>query len=359
MKKIMLTGGGSAGHVTVNLALLPKLLQAGWNVKYIGSENGIEKELIQDAAQISYYSISTGKLRRYFDWQNIKDPFKVVKGAYQAYRIMKKEKPNIVFSKGGFVSVPVVLGAWLNRIPVIIHESDYTPGLANKLAAPFAKLICTTFPETAEGLNMQKCAYTGPVLRENLLQGNAGRARSFVGMKDSKLPVVLVMGGSLGARSINTAIRQSLSQLTKQYFIIHICGKGQIDETAEHSHYRQYEYIHEQIADILALSDYVISRAGSNSIFEFLALRKPMLLVPLSKNQSRGDQILNAASFEKAGYCKVLLEENLSSSSLIKSLEQLALQKEDYKEQMSKFNQQDALMQLYKLIEDVAFQSTK
>ncbi|AWB43265.1 undecaprenyldiphospho-muramoylpentapeptide beta-N-acetylglucosaminyltransferase [Paenibacillus sp. CAA11] len=350
MKKIIFTGGGSAGHVTVNMALIPKFIHEGWSVDYIGSANGIERQLIHSKLGVTYHSISTGKLRRYLDWKNIKDPFKVVKGVIQAYKIINRQKPDIVFSKGGFVSVPVVIGAWLNKVPVIIHESDLTPGLANKIASKFSSVVCTTFPETAAAFSHNKCRYVGPVLREEMKKGSRERGRKFTGIVELNKPIVLVMGGSLGSRNINEAVRQSLPKLTKQFAVVHLCGKGNLDPTISYPEYRQYEYINEELPDLLAMCDLVISRAGSNSIFEFLSLKRPMLLIPLSKQQSRGDQILNAGSFEQHGYCKVLYEENLSPSSLTTSIEALAEDKDIYVKNMGSFKSKDALTDLYDLI---------
>ncbi|MFF2888279.1 undecaprenyldiphospho-muramoylpentapeptide beta-N-acetylglucosaminyltransferase [Paenibacillus sp. NPDC057967] len=354
MKNIVFTGGGSAGHVTVNIALIPKLAEKGWSTTYIGSSDGIERRLVSELPQVSYYPISTGKLRRYLSWQNVKDPFRVVKGIFQAYRIIKQEKPDVVFSKGGFVSVPVVMAAWMNKIPVIIHESDITPGLANRLASPFATVICTTFPETAQAIGEKKSRYVGAVIRESLKKGCAERGRSFTGLPDNGKPSLLIMGGSLGARRINEAVRQALPELTKAYQVIHICGKGQLDQKVVSSEYRQYEYVNEQLPDILAMSDFVISRAGSNSIFEFLYLRKPMLLIPLTKQQSRGDQLLNAASFERSGYCKVLLEEKLNSESLLASVQDISRNKQTYLRSMNRYDAQDALTTVYKIIIETA-----
>lgn len=335
IKKIIFTGGGSAGHVTVNIALMPKFIRAGWVTEYIGSMEGIEKQLVTSNFNIKYHSISTGKLRRYLDWQNLKDPFKVVTGTFQAYQLIKKQKPNIVFSKGGFVSVPVVIGAWLNKTPVIIHESDLTPGLANKLASPFASLICTTFSETASAFNNKKCHYIGPVLRDELTKGSAERGREFVGFSNTSKPTILIMGGSLGARKINNVIRESLSQLTKRFRVIHLCGKGHLDSSISNADYRQYEYINEELPDILALCD--------------------LILIPLTKEQSRGDQLLNASSFESKGYCKVLHEEYLNSDSLIASVYNLAEEKEQYIRNMSSFENNDALSLMYNLLVETAF----
>jgi UDP-N-acetylglucosamine--N-acetylmuramyl-(pentapeptide) pyrophosphoryl-undecaprenol N-acetylglucosamine transferase len=353
-KKIILTGGGSAGHVTVNLALIPKLLEQGWDIRYIGSHNGIEKELLSQVENVPYYSISTGKLRRYFDWNNFKDPFKVIKGTLQAYNIIRREKPDIIFSKGGFVSVPVIIGAWLNRVPTIIHESDITPGLANKIAMPFATKICVTFPETLEHLNKDKGIYVGAVVREELYRGDASKGFDYCSFKKGK-PVLLVMGGSLGSKRINEALRASLQTLTADFQIVHICGKGNIDSHLLNVEgYKQFEYVSEELPHIMAMADIVISRAGSNSIFEFLTLRKPMLLIPLSKGASRGDQILNARSFKKSGYCEMLMEEELSNETLVKAVYELYRDRKTYIEYMEKSEGNDALNQLLSLINEEA-----
>ncbi|MCK9860869.1 undecaprenyldiphospho-muramoylpentapeptide beta-N-acetylglucosaminyltransferase [Paenibacillus sp. ATY16] len=353
MRKIMFTGGGSAGHVTVNLALIPHFIQEGWSVDYIGSEAGIEKQLIEPLQNVRYHGIATGKLRRYLDWQNVKDPFKVIKGAFQAYRIIKKQKPDVLFSKGGFVSVPVVIGARLNKVPVLIHESDLTPGLANKIAIPFAAGVCTTFPETQQHLPAGKSHYVGAVIRDQLKAGDAARGRKFAGFISSK-PVLLIMGGSLGARKINQAVRESLGKLTEKFQIIHLCGKGQVEASLQSPQYKQFEYVNEELPDLLAMSDVIISRAGSNSIFEFLYLRKPMLLIPLTKEASRGDQILNARSFQSAGFCEVLYEENMTPETLVGSVTDLYANRDKYVNNMQKNDRQDALSQLIGLIKKTA-----
>jgi UDP-N-acetylglucosamine--N-acetylmuramyl-(pentapeptide) pyrophosphoryl-undecaprenol N-acetylglucosamine transferase len=353
MKKIMFTGGGSAGHVTVNLALIPRFLEMVWSVEYIGSENGIEKQLISSISSVKYFGISTGKLRRYFNWQNVKDPFKVFKGAVQAYRLIKGQKPNVLFSKGGFVSVPVVLGAWLNKVPIIIHESDITPGLANRIAIPFATGVCTTFPETEKHLQKSKTHYVGAVIREELKQGSAERGRLFCQFSKNK-PVLLIMGGSLGARKINQIVRTALSQLTPNFQIVHLCGKGQMDSSIRSQHYRQYEYINQELPDVLAMSDIIISRAGSNSIFEFLSQCKPMLLIPLSKEQSRGDQLLNARSFKDSGFCEVLYEEQLSEKTLVNATISLFENRQTYIQNMINTEQRDALSYVFELIKQAA-----
>ncbi|MFU1792623.1 undecaprenyldiphospho-muramoylpentapeptide beta-N-acetylglucosaminyltransferase [Paenibacillus azoreducens] len=353
MKKIMFTGGGSAGHVTVNMALMPLFLKEGWSVEYIGSKQGIERELVGSLAEVKYFPISTGKLRRYLDIKNIKDPFKVIKGVHQAYRLIKTRKPQVLFSKGGFVSVPVVIGAWLNKVPVIIHESDITPGLANRISIPMASVVCTTFPETAEQMNTAKSRYVGAVVREELHQGNADRGRDFCGFERNQF-VLLIMGGSLGARKINETVRSALPTLLNYFQVVHICGKGQVDPSLNIPGYCQYEYINDELPDVLAMADLVISRAGSNSIFEFLSLRKPMLLIPLTLQQSRGDQILNARSFEKAGYGKVLEEENLNEVTLVSGLMEVFKSRKEIVENMKNNANSDALSAVFHLIKETA-----
>jgi UDP-N-acetylglucosamine--N-acetylmuramyl-(pentapeptide) pyrophosphoryl-undecaprenol N-acetylglucosamine transferase len=351
-KKIVFTGGGSAGHVTVNLALIPILIQEGWDVSYIGSEKGIEKQLVTGLSNVRYYSIHTGKLRRYFDWNNVKDPFKVMKGAFQAYKIIKKLKPDVIFSKGGFVSVPVILGAWLNRVPTIIHESDITPGLANRISMPFVTKVCTTFPETIKYLPSSKAAYVGAVVREELKKGNAIQGLRYSHFTNDK-PILLIMGGSLGSQQMNQAVRNNLHLLLTDFQIIHICGKGNIDSSIHEKAYKQFEYIDKELPDFMAMSDMVISRAGSNSIFEFLALRKPMLLIPLSQKVSRGDQILNAKSFKESGYCEVLLEEDITDESFVKAVYQLFENKFLYIESMKKNDGEGAEERVLELIKQV------
>lgn len=327
--KIIMTGGGSAGHVTPNLALLPKLKNKGYEVLYIGSKDGIEKEIIKKA-NIPYFEISCGKLRRYFDIKNFSDPFKVIKGIFDANKILKKEKPDVVFSKGGFVAVPVVISAYLNKIPVIAHESDLTPGLANKLSAPYCTKLCVTFPESIKHIKEDKGVLTGTPIREELLLGSSEKGLSLCGFTQNR-PVLLIIGGSLGSRYINDLVRNSLMELLKKYNVVHICGKGNFDEDlAKLKGYKQFEYITEELPHIMKAADMVVSRAGANAIYEFLALRKPNLLIPLSKKSSRGDQILNAASFENSGYSMVVQEEDINSKSLEEKIDELYKNRNTY-----------------------------
>ena len=349
MKSIILTGGGTAGHVTPNIALLPRLRAANYTISYIGSTDGIEKTLIE-AQHIPYYGISSGKLRRYFSLKNFTDPFRVLKGFSEASHLMKTLRPDIVFSKGGFVSVPVVLAAKRHHIPVICHESDLTPGLANKLSMPSATKICCNFPETLSYLPKEKAVLTGCPIRKELLEGSKKAALTLTGFTSTK-PVLMVMGGSLGAAAINQAIRASLPDLLKTWQIIHLCGKGKLDQSlTSQKGYIQYEYIQKELPDLFALCDLVISRAGANAICELLALRKPALLIPLSAQASRGDQILNARSFERQGFSKVLEEESLTPKTLLEALQDLSTHRQDYLDAMQKCPKSDAIETILTLI---------
>ena len=353
MKKIVLTGGGTAGHVTPNIALIPALKEAGYEISYIGSYNGIERKLIEEL-NIPYYGISTGKFRRYFDVKNFTDPFRVLKGMSQAKKLMKTIKPDIVFSKGGFVSVPVVRAAGKCHIPAIIHESDMTPGLANKLSMKYASKICCNFPETVENIPNGKGVLTGSPIRRELLSGDKAAGLKLCGFNTQK-PVLLVIGGSLGAVAVNEAVRAALPELLKQFQIIHLCGKGKVDNSLkEIKGYCQFEYIKNELRDLFALADVVISRAGANAICELLALRKPNLLIPLSARASRGDQILNAHSFERQGFSLVIEEEQLTNATLLDAVHNLYENREQFINAMHNSGQQDPIATIIGLIEEAA-----
>lgn len=323
MTKIAFTGGGTVGHVSVNLSLIPTALSQGYEALYIGSKNGIEREMIESQLpEIKYYPISSGKLRRYISLENAKDVFKVLKGILDARKVLKKEKPDLLFSKGGFVSVPVVIAAKSLNIPTIIHESDLTPGLANKIALKLAKKIYTTFEETLNYLPKEKADFIGATIREDLKNGNAHNGYQLTGFNENK-KVLLVMGGSLGSKKLNSIIRENLDALLQQYQVIHLTGKGLKDAQVKKSGYIQYEFVKEDLTDLLAITDTVISRAGSNAIYEFLTLRIPMLLVPLGLDQSRGDQIDNANHFADKGYAKAIDEEQLTAQILLQELNKM------------------------------------
>lgn len=353
MKRIILTGGGTAGHVTPNIALLPRLKELGYDIHYIGSYNGIEKELIEQFG-IPYHGISSGKLRRYFSVQNFTDPFRVLKGFGEASKLIKILDPDVIFSKGGFVSVPVVLAGKSHHVPTIIHESDMTPGLANKISIPSATKVCCNFPETLEHLPKEKAVLTGSPIRQELLSGNKEAALKFCGLTPGK-PVILIVGGSLGAVAVNNAVRAVLPELLKDFHVVHLCGKGKIDESLKGLEgYVQFEYIKQELKDLFALTDIVISRAGANAICELLALHKPNLLIPLSANASRGDQILNARSFERQGFSIVLEEEELNNQVLLDAIHKLYEKRHSYIAAMEDSSQQDSIDTIIGLIENAA-----
>ena len=352
MKKIILTGGGTAGHVTPNLALLPALRDEDFEIHYIGSYNGIERRLIE-AASIPYDGISSGKLRRYFDWKNFSDPFRVMKGFFQSKKLLKQLKPDIIFSKGGFVAVPVVLAAKHYKVPVIIHESDMTPGLANKICIPVASKVCCNFPETLKYLPEDKAVLTGSPIRRELFSGNRLEGLKMCWFTADK-PVILVIGGSLGSVRVNEAVREILPELLKKYQVIHLCGKDKVDSSLEGTEgYVQYEYIQKELCDLLDAADLVISRAGANAICELLALHKPNILIPLSLEASRGDQILNAESFERQGFSYVIKEEELTSQGLLEAVSTVDSQKEEYRKTMEASGQQNAVVKVADIIEKV------
>ena len=351
MKHIVLTGGGTAGHVTPNIAMIPRLQELGYKITYIGSYDGIEKKLIEDFG-IPYHGISSGKFRRYFDLKNFSDPFKVLKGYREAKRLLKHLEPDIVFSKGGFVTVPVVIAAKHRKIPAIIHESDMTPGLANKLCIPSASKVCCNFPETINCLPKEKAVLTGTPIRQELLSGSSKAAQQFTGLSSDK-PVILIIGGSLGSTMINDNIRGILPQLIKDFQIIHLCGKDKLDHSLSNTTgYVQYEYIKKELADLFAFADIVISRAGANAICEISALKKPNLLIPLSAKASRGDQILNARSFERLGYSMVLEEEQITDENLFHAIHDLYKNRKTYIKTMEESQQINSIEKIIQLIEE-------
>lgn len=353
MKKVLLTGGGTAGHVTPNIALLPGLKKAGFEIRYIGSYNGMERGLIEKEG-IPYFGISTGKFRRYLSLKNLSDPFRVLKGYSEAVKIIRDYQPDVVFSKGGFVSVPVVFAAKKCHIPVIIHESDMTPGLANKLSIPSATKVCCNFPETLEKLPKEKAVLSGSPIRKELLSGDKKAGLSFTGLSAER-PILLMMGGSTGSKIINQVLRESLPELLQQFQVIHLCGKGNLDSSLKSTKgYVQYEYISKELKDLMAASDIILSRAGANAICELLALKKPNVLVPLSAAVSRGDQILNAASFKRQGFSYVIQEEELQVSTLIKAVRDVYQNKTSYINAMSKSKQSNGVDIILELIENLS-----
>lgn len=352
-KSIIFTGGGTTGHVSVNLAIVPKFIEDGWKVYYIGSKKGIEKQLIAQIDGIQYLTIDTGKLRRYVDWENVTDAFRVVSGIFQSYSLIKKIKPNIIFSKGGFVSPPVAIGGWLNNVPVVLHESDLTPGLANKMSMPFVRKVCITFDSSKKYVPKEKVHYIGAIIRDSLKLGTKERGLKFLGFSKEK-PVILIMGGSLGARHLNLAIRTNLKSLLSEFQLVHICGKGNIESSIKVDGYKQIEYLNDELADVIAASELVVSRAGSNAIFEFLYFRKPMVLVPLPKASSRGDQILNAQEFKSKGYCEIVADVDIDKSIFVNTIYKVFNDKNKYIEAMKKTKISNNLKELYSLIRNTA-----
>lgn len=354
MTKIAFTGGGTVGHVSVNLSLIPTALEEGHEAFYIGSKNGMEREMIESQLpEIPYHKISSGKLRRYISFENIKDIFKVLKGIFDSRRILKKEKPDLLFSKGGFVSVPVVIAAKSLKIPTIIHESDLTPGLANKIALKFAKKIYTTFEDTLQYLPSEKADFVGATVREDLKSGDKNRGYQLTEFKDNK-KVLLIMGGSLGSKKLNDIIRDNLDALLKNYQVIHLTGKGLLDQSfTDKEGYVQFEFVKDDLTDLLAITDTVISRAGSNAIYEFLALRIPMLLIPLGLDQSRGDQIDNAKNFESKGFGRTIPEDTLTEDKLIDQLKDIETHRESIITQMQTYKESFTRQDLFhKIIKD-------
>ncbi|MGI6072528.1 MAG: undecaprenyldiphospho-muramoylpentapeptide beta-N-acetylglucosaminyltransferase [Lachnospiraceae bacterium] len=341
MPKILLTGGGTAGHVTPNLALIPYLKEEGFEIEYMGSYDGIERRLVEQEG-IPYTGIATGKLRRYLSVENLKDPFRVLKGIKEAKKYMKEQRPDVVFSKGGFVVVPVVFAAKAHKIPIVIHESDMSPGLANKLCIRMADKICYNFPESAEYLQKEKAIHTGLPIRDELFNGSKEKGLIICNFSDGK-PVLMVVGGSLGATCINDAVRNALPELLQHFQIVHICGEGKLSEALNSTRgYRQFEYVNEDLSHLMAMSDCMISRAGANVLCEIHALAKPALLIPLGTQASRGDQILNAQSFEKRGFAKVLPEERMTKERLVTAILEVYENREKYAEAMRRCSGENA-----------------
>ncbi|WP_454784111.1 undecaprenyldiphospho-muramoylpentapeptide beta-N-acetylglucosaminyltransferase [Legionella sp. WA2024007413] len=352
MPMIVFTGGGTAGHVAPNLALIHEFSNKGWEIAYIGSAHGIEKQMIEPL-KIPFYGISSGKLRRYLSLKNLFDPFKIVFGIVQSFFLLNKLKPDVVFSKGGFVAFPVVLGAWLNRIPVVAHESDMSPGLANRLCFPFVNKICLTFAAGKKHFKKQdKIEVTGTPIRKQLFVGNSDHGRELCGFHAEK-PCLLVIGGSLGAGSINRSIRKALPQLTREYQVIHICGKGKLEASLVNlKNYKQFEYANEELADLFAAASVIISRAGANSLYEILALGKPHILIPLPAEVSRGDQIQNARYFQKIGISLVIEDSALNTDILLQTLHELENNKRDINNKINELNIKSATDQLVAIIEE-------
>lgn len=355
MKKILLTGGGTAGHVTPHIALLPCLRESGFEIFYAGTRSGIENQLMTREG-VPFCAISTGKLRRYFDVKNFTDPFRIVAGFFQSLFLLNKLRPDVVFSKGGFVSCPVVWAAWLLRIPSILHESDITPGLANRLSSPFAKKICYSFHETAGYLSKSKRVHTGLPVRDTLRTGNAAEGKRLCDFTDNK-PVVLVMGGSLGSWAVNSTLREALSILLTDFNVCHICGKGNLEAPLQG--YCQFEYVNDDLSHLFALADVFVGRSGATTLFELLALRKPSLLIPLGTAASRGDQILNARSFQRHGYSAVLRQEELTPATLTAGIKTVHASRRIMIDAMEKSGIPDGVAAVIRVIQETVTSAKK
>lgn len=349
-RKIVLTGGGSAGHVTPNLALIPELLEQGWQIDYIGSEGGVERKMMEKA-HIPYHPIQTGKLRRYFSWKNLLDPFRVLAGIVQATILLHRLKPQVIFSKGGFVGLPVVIGGWLNRIPVVAHESDFSMGLANRLSFPFLRTLCVTFAAAKKNIRHKKVVITGSPIREALFHGEREKGLKYCGFDQNK-PCLLIIGGGQGSDRMNQCVRQSLGALLARAQVIHLCGPGKTDPHLKNRKgYFQLDYAQEELADLYAASDWVISRSGANSLYELLVLDKPHILIPLPETQSRGDQIQNAHYFQSLGVSYVIAEKDLSTVSLLSGLDWLQAHETEIRKKIEDLNIQSGVQPIMKILQ--------
>lgn len=347
MATVVLTGGGTAGHCTPNLALIPYLVNDFDKICYIGSENGMEKNLATNAG-LPYYGVPTAKLQRKLTPKNLALPFKVISGIIGAGKILDEIKPDVVFSKGGYVAVPVVIAAKKRGIPVIAHESDYTLGLANKISARFCKKILTAFPETAK--TIKRGEYAGAPLRDALFSANKTDSLKFFGFGGSK-PVLLITGGSQGAQAINTAVTAALPDLLPRFDVIHLCGKGNLKNTRKADGYYVAEFL-PQMEKAFACADVCVSRAGANSLFETLSLKIPCVLIPLPKGTSRGDQILNSEYFQKRGLAYVLPQNVLTAESLSFAVNSVYANRFNYARNFNKHPVKNASREISRVIAD-------
>ena len=336
---IVVVGGGTAGHVIPALPII-RLLQAdGCKVSFIGTRSGLERSLVADAG-VAFYGISAGKLRRYWSWQNFTDVFRILRGVMQSVVLIGRLRPDGIFSKGGFVSFPVALAGWLWRVPLVVHESDYTPGLANRLVLPFASVVCTSFAQTAEFLRGRRVVHTGTPLRPELMAGDAAAGRAALCIGPDR-PLLIVTGGSLGAADLNAALADALDALTEKYYVLHICGRGK-RLARELPNYDQREYVDAGWGDLLAAADVVVSRAGANALFELLALRKLTVLVPLDAQSSRGDQLQNAAFAQQQGLSHVIAPEALSGQALMDAIAAVERNRARYQQALDAYTAPDA-----------------
>ena len=341
MNKLLVVGGGTAGHVIPALPVIEHCLAAGWQATFVGTHSGLEEGLVKHLP-IEFRAIQSGKLRRYWSWQNVTDVLRVLVAILQALGLMLRNRPDVVFSKGGFVSFPVVFAAWLLRIPVVAHESDLSPGLANRLCAPFIRTLCVSFAATVAAVaNPKRVVHTGTPVRQELLQGDAARGREALGLTEDGPPLLVITGGSLGAENLNRVVLDAAPELAQDFRVFHVCGAGKTSDVSIPG-YEQVEYVGAGWGDILAAADVVVSRAGANALFELLALRKLNLLVPLTAQVSRGDQLENAEFARAAGLSLVVQEADLTVQSLQQALAELRSQAPTMRTALEGFETPDA-----------------
>lgn len=340
-KTLVCTGGGTAGHVLPVEPLIRHFDALDWQVHFIGSRSGLEAGLLE-GAPVQCHEITCGKLRRYFSFENVIDALRVPVGIVQAWWKLGRLRPNIIFSKGGYVSFPVVVAGWLRRVPVVVHESDHSAGLANRMAFPFARLVCSSF-ENSPLRTSREVRWTGIPLRESLFDGDADAGRALCGAPEG-MPLVLVVGGSLGSASLNRATRDALAEMTGFAYLVHVCGEGLVDPEHHHKeNYRQFPFVADAWEHLLAAADLVVSRAGATMLAELLALGIPSLLVPLGTQASRGEQIDNARYAEQQGYARVLPEEALSGQVLAEAVRDMLEHGDHWRSRLANYTAPDAL----------------
>jgi len=317
---IAITGGGTGGHIFPNISIVEELkIRGEKNIVWIGEKGGKE-ELFAKKLNIPFYGIKAGKIRRYFSLKNFSDLFLVVLGFFQSLFLLSKLKPKLLFSKGGFVSIPPAFAARVLRVPVLTHESDINPGLANRLISKASYAVCTSFKETSPYFPGKRVFYTGNPVRKVIKDGNSKRGKIFLGFKED-LPFVMVVGGSLGAQSINNTIYKIVDNYDLPFNLVHQCGRGNLNNTfIKIKKYRQYEFLGKEIGDVMAVSTLIISRAGAGALYEISYLGKPSILIPLSKTASRGEQVDNAKFFEENGASIVILNDDLNEKILFKTV---------------------------------------
>lgn len=343
-KSIVLTGGGTAGHVMPNLALVPELKKHFDKIYYLGTKSGIEKDILKKYPEIEFVEIPAVKFRRTFSLEIFALPFKLLKAIAQTKKILKRINPNVIFSKGGYVAIPVAISGKKLNIPVISHESDISMGLANKIIYHYATVMCTSFETTAKKKRM---VCTGSPVRPEIMNGEKFATRTKLGFDSRKM--LLVFGGSIGAMAINKLVWNNIDALTKKYNVAHIVGKGNINKSINIQNYKQFEFV-SNIQDFFAMSDIAVCRSGANTLFELIATRLPALLIPLPKLESRGDQIDNAKYFVKKGYFVLLEQEQATNQKFLDMIDLTYNKKDTLKKDMSKFNKISANQKIVDII---------